>query len=134
MKRCFLTLLTLILMSASTPASARDAGEYLTDAGLKLGFGIGDVLYSPFEVIVHTGVYTIDFDEERSRDTGGTVVGLLVGGARGLTRLSRGVIDIGTFFWPADRQSERTWEWALGGIDDPITDADELRPEGSYWP
>ena len=47
----------------------------------------------------------------------GLAVGTAMGGSKTVTRLLRGAVDTALFWLPGDRQSEREWEWSIGGLD-----------------
>ncbi len=115
-------LLAMIIagMTWTIPQNA-EAGllSYIGRATVKLVYGVGDIIYSPLELIISPVTHGIDFDRHDVPSVIGAGIGLPVGVTKTYIRAYRGVTDIATFLLVSERP--RRWEWTVGGHQLPLS-------------
>jgi hypothetical protein len=118
--RRLLLAMTIVGMTWTVPQNA-EAGllSYIGRATVKLVYGVGDIIYSPLELIISPVTHGIDFDRHDVPAAIGAGIGLQVGATKTYIRAYRGVTDIATFLLVSERP--RPWEWTVGGHQLPLT-------------
>ena len=118
--RRLLLALTIVGLTWTVPLDAQAGpGSYLKRVTVKLIYAVGDVLYSPLELIVTPVSHGIDFHRHDVPATLGAALGIPVGFVKGQIRFYRGIGDLITA--PLVSERPRRWEWTVGGHQLPLT-------------
>jgi hypothetical protein len=120
--RRLLLAMTIVGLTWTAPQSAQAGlGSYLKNSTMKLAYAVGDIVYSPLEIIISPITHGIDFDRHDVPAIIGAVgIGVPVGVVKSYVRYYRGFWDLMTF--PLVSERPRRWEWTVGGHQLPLTE------------
>lgn len=109
MKHLATLALTAIILGSTSPALA--SGGYPLRVAEKLAFGVGNIVYSPVDLLTTPICYAVDFDQNVRLGLPGFLVGIPAGVALAVGRFTVGVGDLLSAPFVSPGSPQRRWHW-----------------------
>jgi hypothetical protein len=121
MKKMAAIAATAIVLGSAAPALA--GGGYPSRVAEKLAFGVGNIVYSPVDLLTTPICYAVDFDHNVRLGLPGFFVGIPAGIGHAVGRFTVGVGDLLSAPFASPGRPPRKWHWL------PMTGPFVLSPE-----